>query len=137
MIKQGDIDAAINEFTGIPYLHGGRSKAGFDCLGLVRAFCEKFKISIPENDGMIYESDWYKKDPGRLARGIVKVGKPITFDELQPLDLVYFRVGGAVTHIAVMVSPYSFIHVMKGDRVHVSPMNFAWKKRYAGARRLG
>lgn len=136
MIEQSAIDAAVKEFTGIPYLHGGRSKSGLDCLGLVRAFLDKFKIAIPENDGSIYESDWYKRDPGRLARGVAKVGKPITFDQLQPLDLVYFRVGGAVTHVAVMVTRTSFIHVMIGERVHISPMNYAWKRRYAGARRL-
>jgi probable lipoprotein NlpC len=133
---ENPIAAAIQEFVGVPYLHGGRTKEGFDCLGLVRAFYAKFNIDIPENDGVMYEADWYKKDPGRLARGIMKVGQPITFDQLQALDLVYFRIGGAVTHIAVMVSPYEFLHVMKGERVHVSPMNFAWRRRYAGARRL-
>jgi len=136
MIDSQKIDEAVRMFSGIPYRHGGRSKDGLDCLGLVYVFYKQLGIDLPDNDGSPYPPDWYKKDRMRLYRGVQEIGKPVPVQELAPVDLVFFRIGGFVNHIGVMVSPDSFIHVLKGQRVHVSPLNAFWRRHLMGARRL-
>lgn len=123
---------------GIPYRHGGRDRKGVDCLGLLYLFYNKLGINIPNHDGQEYPLDWYKKDPERFRRGLKQVGKEVLLgtEPLKPLDLVYFRIGGAITHAGVMLDEYSFLHVMTGQKVHITRLTPAWKRRLKGARRL-
>ena len=102
---QSKYEQIARQFLGIPYRHGGRDRKGLDCLGLVHLFYRELGIKVPDNDGQPYANDWYKKDPERLLRGLLQVGKPVNLpaEPLQPLDLVYFRMGGAITHAGVMI----------------------------------
>lgn len=135
---QSKYEQIARQFLGIPYRHGGRDRKGLDCLGLVHLFYRELGIKVPDNDGQPYANDWYKKDPERLLRGLLQVGKPVNLpaEPLQPLDLVYFRMGGAITHAGVMIDHHSFLHVLTRQTVQISPLNLAWKRRLRGARRL-
>ncbi|HHW12981.1 MAG TPA: C40 family peptidase [Firmicutes bacterium] len=126
------------QFLGIPYRHGGRDREGLDCVGLVHLFYRELGIKVPDTDGRPYSTDWYKKDPERLLRGLLQVGRPVDLktEPLQPLDLVYFRMGGAITHAGVMIDQHSFLHVLTRKTVQISSLNPAWKRRLQGARRL-
>ena len=126
------------QFLGIPYRHGGRDRSGLDCLGLALLFYKELGLTIPAVDGKSYNPDWYKSDPERLLRGLHQVGREVNLkaEQLQPLDLVYFRVGGAITHAGVMIDQHSFLHVMIGQQVNVARLNPAWRRRLRGARRL-
>lgn len=127
----------VEKYSGIPYRHLGRDLNGLDCLGLAHLFYRDCGIEIPDSDGSLYEPDWFKKDPERYVRGIQKYGKEVQLNDLQPLDFVYFRMGrGVITHGGVMVGPEHFIHVLERTQVHVSPLNFKWRRRLAGARRF-
>lgn len=131
-------EEAAREFLGIPYRHGGRDRTGLDCLGLASLFYKKLGIDLPAGDGRPYTTDWYKSDPERFRRGLEQIGRAVDLktEPLAPLDLVYFRVGGAITHAGVMINRHSFLHVMNGQEVRISPLTFAWKRRLQGARRL-
>lgn len=136
MVDSRAIDSAVPMFLGIPYRHGGRTKDGLDCLGLVYLFYQQLGVRIPDGDGTPYPADWYKKDAGRLQRGIETLGNPVSLSDLKPLDLVYFKIGGLISHLGVVVKPGKFIHVMKDRKVEVSPLNLFWRRYLAGARRL-
>lgn len=135
---QSKYEQIARQFLGIPYQHGGRDRKGLDCLGLVYLFYQELGIRIPDHDGQPYTIDWYKKDPERLLRGLRQVGRAVNFktEPLQPLDLVYFRMGGAITHAGVMIDHRSFLHVLVGQTVHITPFTPAWRRRLRGARRL-
>ena len=135
---QSKYEQIARQFLGIPYRHGGRDRKGLDCLGLVHLFYRELGIKVPDNDGQPYANDWYKKDPERLLRVLLQFGKPVNLpaEPLQPLDLVYFRMGGAITHAGVMIDHRSFLHVLTRQTVQISPLNLAWKRRLRGARRL-
>lgn len=135
---QSKYEQIARQFLGIPYRHGGRDRKGLDCLGLVHLFYRELGIKVPDNDGQPYANDWYKKAPERLLRGLLQVGKPVDLpaEPLQPLDLVYFHMGGAITHAGVMIDHRSFLHVLTRQTVQISPLNLAWKRRLRGARRL-
>lgn len=135
---QNQYEQIAQQFLGIPYRHGGRDRKGLDCVGLVYLFYQELGIKLPDSDGQPYADDWYKKDPERLLRGLQQVGRPVNIgrEPLQPLDLVYFRIGRAITHTGVMINPGSFLHVLIGKRVQITPLNPAWRRRLWGARRL-
>jgi cell wall-associated NlpC family hydrolase len=126
----------VNKYKGIPYHHAGRDLNGLDCLGLVYLFYKDCGIKIPDGDGKPYPKDWYKEDPERYVRGISHYGNPAPLDELKPLDLVYFRMFKYISHTGIMIDSEYFIHIHQNSVVHISHLNFIWRKRLAGARRL-
>jgi cell wall-associated NlpC family hydrolase len=130
------IAALIKKYEGIPYRHAGRDLTGLDCLGLAHFFYKDCSIEIPQDDGAEYSLNWSKTDPERYLRGILALGQTAPLDDLQPLDFVYFRMGRNISHGAVMIDSQYFLHVLQNTTVHVSPLNLAWRKRLAGARRL-
>lgn len=136
MIDQQIIDGLVRKYLGIPYRHGGRDLTGVDCLGLAYLFYRDCGISIPDNDGSSYEADWFKTDPDRYYRGIQRCGKAVLPKDIQPLDFVYFKMGPVISHGGVMVDKNHFIHVLERTRVHLSPLNFKWRRRLVGARRF-
>ncbi len=123
-------------YVGIPYRHGGRTRSGLDCLGLVWLVLRDYGIRVPDGDGSPYSPDWFRADPGRYLRGLLAHGETAPLGELRPLDLVYFRMSGAITHAGVMVDNNRFIHVLEGRSVCVSRLNSMWRRRLAGARRF-
>ena len=130
------IKELVNKYKGIPYCHAGRDLNGLDCLGLIYLFYNDCGVYIPDGDGKPYSPDWYKDDPDRYRRGIIKYGEPAPLDDLRTLDLVYFRMFKYISHTGIMLDTQHFIHVHQNSVVHISPLNFIWRKRLAGARRL-
>jgi len=127
----------IKKYQGIPYVFRGRDLNGLDCLGLAALFYKDCGIDIPENDGAAYERNWFRKDPERYLRGIQSFGREVAPENIQPLDFVYFRMGGGIiAHGGIMVDPENFIHVLERTRVHLSPLNFKWRRRLVGIRRF-
>ncbi|HAT39969.1 C40 family peptidase [Polynucleobacter necessarius] len=68
-----------------------------------------------------------------------RVGKPITREELQPGDLVFFNTMRLTfSHVGIYVGDNKFIHSpSKGTNVRVDDLgSLYWDKRFDGARRL-
>ena len=135
-MKQVDIDRLVEKYLGIPYKHGGRNLDGLDCLGLVYCFYRDAGINVPDGDGEEYPTEWWKTDPERYIRGIKEHGKEVSVEQLRPLDLVYFRMGGQITHAGIMVDMECFIHTLEDRAVGVEHLHSGWKRRLAGARRF-
>jgi len=130
------IESLIKKYLGIPYRHAGRDFNGLDCLGLIYFFYKDCGIDVPDGDGQKYPRDWTKQDPERYLRGIMALGRAVPVDDLQPLDLVYFRMGRNITHGGIMVDNEHFLHVLQNTQVFVSKLDYVWRRRLAGARRL-
>lgn len=129
------LEEAVRKYVGIPYKHNGRDLKGLDCLGLIWRFYADMGIDVPDSDGRPISEDWYREDPDRYIRGLLKVGAAVT-GPLKPLDLVYFQLRGVVRHAGIMVSPNVFIHVRENRPVMLSRLSGPWLRAYAGARRL-
>jgi cell wall-associated NlpC family hydrolase len=75
----------------------------------------------------------------RKSTQMSRVGKPITREELQPGDLVFFNTMRLTfSHVGIYVGDNKFIHSpSKGTNVRVDDLSsLYWDKRFDGARRL-
>lgn len=133
------ISMVVDELLGIPYLHNGRSGQGLDCWGLIYLFFKKLGYTLPVNDGEIIPDNWYKMEPERYINGLRSLGDELGhYENLQMLDIPYFRLyRQVVTHTAVMISEYEFLHVLIDKEVQIDTMKKRyWRRKYAGAIRL-
>ena len=83
------------DFIGKPYVYGSQGPNSFDCSGFVRYVFSKTGVISSVND--------IDKIP-RTASGIYSspnINK-ISFNEIQPGDLVFFKSGSKISHIGLI-----------------------------------
>ena len=138
-----DIDKKVievkNKLFGIPYLHNGRSYEGVDCIGLIHLFFKEMGVEFPVDDGRHIPNDWYKTEPDRYINGLKKIGEEVGhYDKLRIFDIAYFSLyRNVVTHSAVMLDNYNFLHVLNDRKVtEASFKKRFWRAKYVGARRV-
>ncbi len=115
-----EIVAVAKQFTGAPYLWGGMSVRGIDCSGLTY---------------MAYFSQGYYLP--RDAQDQFKVGVPVTKDQLQAGDLVFFStVDPGPSHVGIYLQDGFFLNARTKEGVTVTSFEDAFfATRYLGARR--
>lgn len=136
---ESKIRELLPKFKDVPFVHNGRSiKEGLDCLGFVILFYREFGIELPSDDGKPIEEDWYKKDPYRYIRAIKSMGfKDIKFEDLKPLDLVYFAINrNIISHTGIMINAKEFAHMSPKRNFQISRLERHWLRRSRGAVRL-
>lgn len=105
------------QYLGVPYRWGGASPSGFDCSGLVMYVYAQVGVSLPHSSYSQYG-----------------MGTPVSRDQLQPGDLVFFD---GLGHEGIYVGGGSFIHAPHtGDVVKISSMTGWYASTYVGARRI-
>jgi peptidoglycan DL-endopeptidase CwlO len=115
--KYGGVVGIAMQYLGIPYVYGGASPAGFDCSGFIMYVFAQVGISLPHNAAAQYG-----------------YGMPVSRDQLQPGDLVFFN---GLGHAGIYVGGGSFIHSPHtGDVVKISSISGWYSSTWVGARRL-
>ena len=115
--KYGGVVGIAMQYLGIPYVYGGASPGGFDCSGFVMYVFAQVGISLPHNAAAQYG-----------------YGMPVSQDQLQPGDLVFFN---GLGHVGIYVGGGSFIHSPHtGDVVKISSISGWYSSTWVGARRL-
>lgn len=114
----------VREQIGVPYRSGGADpRAGFDCSGLVQWCYATQGFSLP-----------------RRTEDQMKVGRPVSKDELLPGDLLFFNVTRKRwgLHVGVYSGRGMFIHSpTPGSRVREESIHEKyWVKSFIGARRV-
>jgi cell wall-associated NlpC family hydrolase len=108
-------------WKGTRHRLGGTGSKGIDCSGFVKAvYWDAFKISLP-----------------RTTKAQVHQGKSISFNELQPGDLVFFKPPDYPRHVGIFLSESQFVHASKSRGVTISKIdkNY-WGKYFWTARRI-
>ncbi len=117
------IIASAKELKGIRYKSGGDTpETGFDCSGYVCWVYGEQGISLP-----------------RTAREQSRVGRAVRKKDLQPGDIVAFRIRSRTGyHTGIYTGNGKFIHSpSSGKSVSEASMTDGyWGKRYIGARRV-
>ena len=113
----GGVVGIAMQYLGTPYRWGGASPAGFDCSGFTMYVFAQIGVSLPHYTG----SQW-------------GMGTPVSRDQLQPGDLVFFN---GLGHVGIYVGGGSFIHSPHtGDVVKISSMSGWYSSTFIGGRRL-
>ena len=109
-------------FVGIPYRWGGNNVVeGMDCSSFVRAVYNLCGTSIP-----------------RTSREQYKAGDPVTRNNLQDGDLVFFGASeDNINHVGIYVGSGKFVHApRRGEDIRVTSIDENYfEKRFIGARR--
>lgn len=110
------VSAAV-AMKGVPYVWGGTSAAGVDCSGLVQRAFKAAGLSLP-----------------RTAAQQATVGRSVSLSQLQPGDLIFYRYGSEVDHVAMSVGAGKIVEASQpGQPVAVRAL---YTSNFAGARRL-
>ena len=110
---QQAIDVAMAQ-RGKPYVWAASGPGSYDCSGLTSYAFRAAGISLPHSSQM--QS---------------KMGQPVSRDQLQPGDLVFFY--SPVSHVGIYIGNGQMVHApTSGDVVKVSPLMGG----YSGARRV-
>lgn len=88
------------ELVGTPYQYGGASPAGFDCSGFVRFVFQSVGVHL-----------------NRSSRSQATQGEKVAPREIEPGDLLFFRIGGKrIGHVGIYLGGGQFIHAgSRGD----------------------
>ncbi|MDH7602291.1 MAG: NlpC/P60 family protein [Armatimonadota bacterium] len=109
-------------YRGTRYRRGGTSRGGFDCSGFTRHVFAKYGISLPHS-----------------SAAQARIGRPVSRDELQPGDLVFFQTyRRGISHVGIYIGNGQFVHASTHRRgVTVDSLNSPYyASRYRGARRV-
>jgi cell wall-associated NlpC family hydrolase len=113
----GVVGVALSQL-GTPYVWAGSAPGGFDCSGLVMWAYAQVGVSLPHSSYAQYNA-----------------GVPVSRDQLQPGDLVFFD---GLGHVGIYIGGDQFVHAPHtGDVVKISSLSEGWyTSTYVGARRI-
>ncbi len=114
-LKNKTLFEYISRWWATPYRIGGNDFNGIDCSGFIKGLsCEAYEKELP-----------------RTSREQSDVCTPITKDELQEGDLVFFKTGrGAVSHVGMYLANNKFVHASTSVGVTISDLDEPyWKNR--------
>lgn len=120
--KGENIARMAQSMLGKRYRYGGSTpQQGFDCSGLVYFTHTQVGDYVP-----------------RTSRDQLQAAKTVTLDELEPGDLLFYRINGKPSHVGIYIGNKQFVHApSSGKTVSVTTMdNPYFKPRLIRAGRL-
>lgn len=113
----GSVISAAHGLTGIRYVYGGSTPAGFDCSG--------FTSYVFSRAG--------GKNLARSAAGQYSTTRRISQSEAKPGDLIFFSQSGRVDHVGIYLGGGKFIGAQTSTGVAVASFTSGyWAKYVAG-----
>lgn len=105
----------VYDWIGTPYRLGGDTKRGIDCSGFAYEVYEKVFNTVIGNN----------------SRNIFSMVNPVSKDELQEGDLVFFKIRSrAISHVGVYLGNNKFAHASSSRGVMISNLNESYWQRY-------
>ena len=105
----------INEWYGVKYKYGGKTKKGIDCSAFTS----------------ILYTDVYNKTLNGTAASIFYQCKPVSKNNLDEGDLVFFKIDNDnVTHIGVYLQNNKFVHASTKKGIMIDDLDEPYFKKY-------
>lgn len=116
------------KYLGVPYIYGGDSLQGLDCINLCVKIGEDRGIKIPNIN--------HSHCTFKTYHGLFDIRNNASDWEAvkaSPDTLVVFKVSGKIGHVGYMLDNRRFIHILKGSRVTIEKIDAPmWDKRIIG-----
>jgi len=111
----------FQRYQGAPYQYGGTSSNGFDCSGFIlTAYQEGLGKQVPRTTSQMLAS-----------------GEVVHPTQIEPGDIVFFRIKGKNQHAGIYMGNNRFIHASSSAGVTQSNLNgYYWAGRLSEARRF-
>lgn len=110
-----DIPHWVAGYIGLPFTDHGRGPEAFDCWGLVRFVLDKrFGIRcLPEHGG--YVSCGHRRSVAEAFRhGLAESWRQVPAEQHRAGDIAVFSVGRLPSHVGLVVSQDTMLHIEKG-----------------------
>lgn len=117
----GPLREVFQRYEGTPYRYGGTGAQGFDCSGFIQtAYREAYGLSLP-----------------RTTDALRSTGYGVAPEQMQPGDLVFFRIRGKEQHAGIYMGNQRFIHASTSVGVTESLLTGDyWAPRLSRVRRI-
>ena len=116
-VRAEQVAQLARTMVGAPYKYGGLNpKTGFDCSGLVYFTHRSVGVTLPRTSQAQYRST-----------------RPIRRDDLEPGDLVFFRLRRSkISHVGIYLGDDRFVHApSSGKVVRINSLeNPYWDKHF-------
>lgn len=105
----------VDEWYGVPYKYGGKTKSGVDCSGFASALLrDVYAISLAGSAQTMYESCDH-----------------VAEKNLQEGDLVFFKINSKnVSHVGVYLQNRRFVHASTKRGITINNLDEAYYKKY-------
>lgn len=129
-----DVVVAARSYVGVKYLHGGRSRHGVDCAGLLVLVARDLGIEVSD------ASPGYPRHPDGTLMSYLKVnGDEINPDEAGPGDVIVYwfdRASREPQHVGIRTESGGLIHCWSemGGVVEVSRDSLSSRRTAAAFR---
>lgn len=123
-------------YVGLPWRAHGRDRDGVDCWGLVRlVYAAELGIDLPCYADTCPGLD-ERAELSALLLAQRDAGPWHEVDDIQPFDVLLFRVGAHATHVAVALDRRRMLHAFARSRSVVQDIDLPeWRKRRVGVYR--
>jgi lipoprotein Spr len=105
----------VDDWYGVPYVYGGKTKNGVDCSGFACAlYREVYERNLQGSSASLFEGS-----------------KPMKKDDLEEGDLVFFKINGdKISHVGVYLQNNKFVHASTKKGIMISDLNEEYYKKY-------
>jgi len=116
--ERSSIVVSAKKNIGTPYVWAGSSPGGFDCSGFTSYVLKEFNVQLP-----------------RRAEDQYKMAKKVKKKNVQKGDLVFFKNGGEISHVGIVVSekgePVVMIHASSSKGIITTQIDQSsyWSQR--------